>query len=66
MLHVFAEEIIDDEDLFPEDTLSNHMDMVQSEPGINEAKRNFIRSDKQVNTFQHLCDFSEPKVDTEH
>uniref|UniRef100_A0A3Q2YT97 ATP binding cassette subfamily C member 3 n=1 Tax=Hippocampus comes TaxID=109280 RepID=A0A3Q2YT97_HIPCM len=36
-------EIIDDEDLFPEDTLSNHMDMVQSEPGINEAKRNFIR-----------------------
>ncbi|XP_051912382.1 ATP-binding cassette sub-family C member 3-like isoform X2 [Hippocampus zosterae] len=38
-----TEEIIDDEDLFPEDALSNHMDMVQSEPGINEAKRNFIR-----------------------
>ncbi|XP_077406386.1 ATP-binding cassette sub-family C member 3 isoform X2 [Vanacampus margaritifer] len=38
-----TEEIIDDEDLFPEDTLSNHIDMVDSEPGINEAKRKFIR-----------------------
>ncbi|XP_077359163.1 ATP-binding cassette sub-family C member 3 isoform X2 [Festucalex cinctus] len=38
-----TEELIDDEDLFPEDTLSNHIDMVDSEPGINEAKRKFIR-----------------------
>ncbi|XP_057681546.1 ATP-binding cassette sub-family C member 3 isoform X2 [Corythoichthys intestinalis] len=39
-----TEEIIDDdEELFPEDTLSNHIDMVDSEPGINEAKRKFIR-----------------------
>ncbi|XP_077594389.1 ATP-binding cassette sub-family C member 3 isoform X1 [Stigmatopora nigra] len=40
---VATEEIIDDEELFPEDTLSNHIDMVDSEPGINEAKRKFIR-----------------------
>ncbi|XP_077481255.1 ATP-binding cassette sub-family C member 3 isoform X2 [Stigmatopora argus] len=38
-----TEEIIDEEELFPKDTLSNHMDMVDSEPGINEAKRKFIR-----------------------
>ncbi|XP_061612364.1 ATP-binding cassette sub-family C member 3 isoform X3 [Phyllopteryx taeniolatus] len=38
-----TEEIIDDEDLYPEDTLSNHTDMVDSEPVINEAKRKFIR-----------------------
>ncbi|XP_054612884.1 ATP-binding cassette sub-family C member 3 isoform X2 [Dunckerocampus dactyliophorus] len=38
-----TEEIIDGEHLFPDDTLSNHIDMVDSEPGINEAKRKFIR-----------------------
>lgn len=42
MLPVFAEEF-EDEELFPEDALSNHTDMVDNEPVINEAKRNFIR-----------------------
>ncbi|XP_040885254.1 ATP-binding cassette sub-family C member 3 isoform X2 [Toxotes jaculatrix] len=37
------EDLIEDEELFPEDALSNHADMVDSEPVINEAKRNFIR-----------------------
>uniref|UniRef100_A0A3P8UPJ9 ATP binding cassette subfamily C member 3 n=1 Tax=Cynoglossus semilaevis TaxID=244447 RepID=A0A3P8UPJ9_CYNSE len=37
------EEILEDEELFPEDALSNHTDIVDNEPGINEAKRNFIR-----------------------
>uniref|UniRef100_A0A8C4HVQ8 ATP-binding cassette, sub-family C (CFTR/MRP), member 3 n=1 Tax=Dicentrarchus labrax TaxID=13489 RepID=A0A8C4HVQ8_DICLA len=35
--------LIEDEELFPDDALSNHIDMVDNEPGINEAKRNFIR-----------------------
>ncbi|XP_041744535.1 ATP-binding cassette sub-family C member 3 isoform X1 [Coregonus clupeaformis] len=34
--------LIDDED-FPDDALSNHTDMVDSEPVVNEAKRKFIR-----------------------
>lgn len=33
----------EDEELFPEDALSNHTDMVDNEPVINEAKRKFIR-----------------------
>uniref|UniRef100_A0A7N6AT00 ATP-binding cassette, sub-family C (CFTR/MRP), member 3 n=1 Tax=Anabas testudineus TaxID=64144 RepID=A0A7N6AT00_ANATE len=38
------EDIIEeDEQMFPDDALSNHIDMVDSEPVINEAKRNFIR-----------------------
>ncbi|XP_028263925.1 canalicular multispecific organic anion transporter 2 isoform X3 [Parambassis ranga] len=36
-------EEFEEEELFPEDALSNHTDMVDNEPGINEAKRNFIR-----------------------
>lgn len=32
-----------EEGLFPDDALSIHTDMVDSEPVINEAKRNFIR-----------------------
>uniref|UniRef100_A0A4W6BM20 ATP-binding cassette, sub-family C (CFTR/MRP), member 3 n=1 Tax=Lates calcarifer TaxID=8187 RepID=A0A4W6BM20_LATCA len=32
-----------DEELFPDDALSNHTDMVDNEPVINEAKRHFIR-----------------------
>uniref|UniRef100_A0A8D3CKI2 ATP-binding cassette, sub-family C (CFTR/MRP), member 3 n=1 Tax=Scophthalmus maximus TaxID=52904 RepID=A0A8D3CKI2_SCOMX len=36
-------ELIEDEELFPDDALSNHADMVDNEPVINEAKRNFIR-----------------------
>ncbi|XP_071763895.1 ATP-binding cassette sub-family C member 3 isoform X3 [Centroberyx gerrardi] len=39
-----TEELIEDEDeLFPDDTLSNHTDMVDNEPVVNEAKRKFIR-----------------------
>ncbi|KAM9837504.1 ATP-binding cassette sub-family C member 3 isoform 1-T1 [Aulostomus maculatus] len=38
-----TEELIENEELFPDDALSNHTDMVESEPVINEAKRNFIR-----------------------
>uniref|UniRef100_A0A8C4I473 ATP-binding cassette, sub-family C (CFTR/MRP), member 3 n=1 Tax=Dicentrarchus labrax TaxID=13489 RepID=A0A8C4I473_DICLA len=38
-----TDELIEDEELFPDDALSNHIDMVDNEPGINEAKRNFIR-----------------------
>ncbi|XP_068440085.1 ATP-binding cassette sub-family C member 3 isoform X1 [Clinocottus analis] len=38
-----TEESIDEEEMFPEDTLSNHTDMVDNEPVINEAKRNFRR-----------------------
>uniref|UniRef100_A0A4W6BLT6 ATP-binding cassette, sub-family C (CFTR/MRP), member 3 n=1 Tax=Lates calcarifer TaxID=8187 RepID=A0A4W6BLT6_LATCA len=36
-------ELIEDEELFPDDALSNHTDMVDNEPVINEAKRHFIR-----------------------
>ncbi|XP_044034331.1 ATP-binding cassette sub-family C member 3 isoform X5 [Siniperca chuatsi] len=38
-----TEGLIEDEELFPDDALSNHTDMVDNEPMINEAKRNFIR-----------------------
>uniref|UniRef100_A0A7N6BYH4 ATP-binding cassette, sub-family C (CFTR/MRP), member 3 n=1 Tax=Anabas testudineus TaxID=64144 RepID=A0A7N6BYH4_ANATE len=38
-----TEDLIEDEQMFPDDALSNHIDMVDSEPVINEAKRNFIR-----------------------
>ncbi|KAM3860086.1 ATP-binding cassette sub-family C member 3, partial [Diretmus argenteus] len=38
-----TEELIEEEELFPDDALSNHTDMVDSEPVINEAKRKFIR-----------------------
>uniref|UniRef100_A0A672I2C0 ATP-binding cassette, sub-family C (CFTR/MRP), member 3 n=1 Tax=Salarias fasciatus TaxID=181472 RepID=A0A672I2C0_SALFA len=40
---VEEDELIDDENLFPDDALSNHTDMVDNEPVINEAKRNFMR-----------------------
>ena len=38
-----TDELIDDGELFPEDALSNHTDMADNEPAINEAKRHFIR-----------------------
>ncbi|XP_059180053.1 ATP-binding cassette sub-family C member 3 isoform X2 [Centropristis striata] len=39
-----TEEMMEDEDeLFPDDALSNHTDMVDNEPVVNEAKRNFMR-----------------------
>uniref|UniRef100_A0A8C2CY29 ABC-type glutathione-S-conjugate transporter n=1 Tax=Cyprinus carpio TaxID=7962 RepID=A0A8C2CY29_CYPCA len=38
------EDIIeDDEEEFPEDALSNHTDMVDNEPVVNEARRQFMR-----------------------
>uniref|UniRef100_A0A4W6BTC4 ATP-binding cassette, sub-family C (CFTR/MRP), member 3 n=1 Tax=Lates calcarifer TaxID=8187 RepID=A0A4W6BTC4_LATCA len=45
-----------DEELFPDDALSNHTDMVDNEPVINEAKRHFIRYCKEDNlkTYLHL------------
>lgn len=39
----FADEFEEEEELYPEDALSNHTDMVDNEPVINEAKRKFIR-----------------------
>ncbi|KAA8581112.1 hypothetical protein FQN60_002693 [Etheostoma spectabile] len=38
-----TEELIQDDELFPDDALSNHTDMVENEPVINETKRDFIR-----------------------
>uniref|UniRef100_UPI0037E7E5A5 ATP-binding cassette sub-family C member 3 n=1 Tax=Semicossyphus pulcher TaxID=241346 RepID=UPI0037E7E5A5 len=38
-----TEDLLEEEELFPEDALSNHTDMVDNEPVINEAKRKFIR-----------------------
>uniref|UniRef100_A0A8C6TRJ6 ABC-type glutathione-S-conjugate transporter n=1 Tax=Neogobius melanostomus TaxID=47308 RepID=A0A8C6TRJ6_9GOBI len=38
-----ADDILEEEELFPEDALSNHTDIVASEPTINEAKRSFLR-----------------------
>lgn len=49
----FADEF-EDEELFPEDALSNHTDMVDNEPVINEAKRKFIRSEKSSLVVAHL------------
>ncbi|KAJ7984782.1 hypothetical protein DPEC_G00358350 [Dallia pectoralis] len=38
-----ATEAFDDDEEFPVDALSNHADMVDNEPVVNEAKRQFIR-----------------------
>ncbi|XP_018617364.1 canalicular multispecific organic anion transporter 2 isoform X2 [Scleropages formosus] len=35
--------MIEEEEPFPEDALSNHIDMVDNEPSVNEARRQFIR-----------------------
>ncbi|XP_011616814.2 canalicular multispecific organic anion transporter 2 isoform X2 [Takifugu rubripes] len=44
---IIEEDVITDEfeeeKLFPDDALSNHTDMVDNEPAINEEKRKFIR-----------------------
>uniref|UniRef100_A0AAZ3QFQ6 ATP-binding cassette, sub-family C (CFTR/MRP), member 3 n=1 Tax=Oncorhynchus tshawytscha TaxID=74940 RepID=A0AAZ3QFQ6_ONCTS len=37
-----TEALIDEEENFPDDALSNHTDMVDNEPVVNEAKRQFI------------------------
>lgn len=34
---------MDEDELFPDDVLSNHTDMVDNEPVINEAKKSFLR-----------------------
>ncbi|KAG2460889.1 ATP-binding cassette sub-family C member 3 isoform X3 [Polypterus senegalus] len=34
---------IEEEDSFPEDALSNHIDIVDNEPVVNEARKQFIR-----------------------
>lgn len=38
-----AEVLIDEEELFPDDALSTHTDMVDHEPAVNEARRQFMR-----------------------
>lgn len=38
-----AEVLIDEEELFPDDALSIHADMVDHEPAVNEARRQFMR-----------------------
>uniref|UniRef100_A0A8C6TSD5 ABC-type glutathione-S-conjugate transporter n=1 Tax=Neogobius melanostomus TaxID=47308 RepID=A0A8C6TSD5_9GOBI len=40
---IIEEDEANEEELFPEDALSNHTDIVASEPTINEAKRSFLR-----------------------
>uniref|UniRef100_A0AAY4E174 ATP-binding cassette, sub-family C (CFTR/MRP), member 3 n=1 Tax=Denticeps clupeoides TaxID=299321 RepID=A0AAY4E174_9TELE len=35
--------LLDEEDMFLDDTLSNHTDMVDNEPVVNETRRQFIR-----------------------
>ncbi|XP_053366956.1 ATP-binding cassette sub-family C member 3 isoform X2 [Clarias gariepinus] len=38
-----TEVLIDEEELFPDDALSTHTDMVDNEPVVNEARRQFMR-----------------------
>ncbi|XP_017339262.2 ATP-binding cassette sub-family C member 3 isoform X2 [Ictalurus punctatus] len=38
-----TEVLIDEEELFPDDALSTHTDMVDHEPAVNEARRQFMR-----------------------
>ncbi|XP_068610353.1 ATP-binding cassette sub-family C member 3 [Brachionichthys hirsutus] len=38
-----ASEEFEDEELFPEDSMSIHADVADNEPGINEAKKKFMR-----------------------
>ncbi|XP_023687022.1 ATP-binding cassette sub-family C member 3 isoform X2 [Paramormyrops kingsleyae] len=42
--------IEEDEESFPEDAMSNHIDMVDSAPSVNEAKRQFIRQISVIST----------------
>ncbi|XP_035389253.1 canalicular multispecific organic anion transporter 2 isoform X2 [Electrophorus electricus] len=37
------EVLLDEEESFPDDALSNHTDMVDNEPAVNEARRQFMR-----------------------
>ncbi|XP_036428801.1 canalicular multispecific organic anion transporter 2 isoform X2 [Colossoma macropomum] len=38
-----TEVLMDEEESFPDDALSNHTDMVDNEPAVNEARRQFMR-----------------------
>ncbi|XP_030629091.1 canalicular multispecific organic anion transporter 2 [Chanos chanos] len=38
-----TEVLLDEEESFPDDALSNHTDMVDNEPVVNEARRQFMR-----------------------
>ncbi|XP_076856191.1 ATP-binding cassette sub-family C member 3 isoform X1 [Brachyhypopomus gauderio] len=38
-----TEVLVDEEESFPDDALSNHTDLVDSEPAVNEARRQFMR-----------------------
>ncbi|XP_066521779.1 ATP-binding cassette sub-family C member 3 isoform X3 [Hoplias malabaricus] len=38
-----TEMLIDEDETFPDDALSNHTDMVDNEPVVNEARRQFMR-----------------------
>lgn len=40
---IFTVSVVDEEEDFPEDALSNHIDMVDNEPAENEARRQFMR-----------------------
>uniref|UniRef100_A0A8C5FPV0 ABC-type glutathione-S-conjugate transporter n=1 Tax=Gadus morhua TaxID=8049 RepID=A0A8C5FPV0_GADMO len=42
------QDLIEDEELFPDDALSNHTDMADNEPVVNETKRQFIRYPKRT------------------
>uniref|UniRef100_A0A8C4ZAE5 ABC-type glutathione-S-conjugate transporter n=1 Tax=Gadus morhua TaxID=8049 RepID=A0A8C4ZAE5_GADMO len=41
--YAIEDDLIEDEELFPDDALSNHTDMADNEPVVNETKRQFIR-----------------------
>uniref|UniRef100_A0A8C9VTA4 ATP-binding cassette, sub-family C (CFTR/MRP), member 3 n=1 Tax=Scleropages formosus TaxID=113540 RepID=A0A8C9VTA4_SCLFO len=43
--------MIEEEEPFPEDALSNHIDMVDNEPSVNEARRQFIRFKVKLKVF---------------
>ncbi|CAL8304688.1 unnamed protein product [Lota lota] len=38
-----TEDLMEEDELFPDDALSNHTDMADNEPVVNETKRQFIR-----------------------
>ncbi|XP_056153641.1 ATP-binding cassette sub-family C member 3 [Lampris incognitus] len=45
-----TEDFVEDETLFPDDTFSNHVDMVDNEPVVNEARRKFMRQLSNIST----------------
>lgn len=58
----FSVSLVDEEEDFPDDALSNHADMVDNEPVVNEARRQFMRYTCIFNALLlrqllRLCDF---------